>query len=50
MEWGKGVMGWQASTSQYNSHYLSGDSSSNDVGCLYSDHYTAVVFKIDDGK
>ena len=50
MEWGGGVIGWQASTSQYNSHNLSGDSNSNDVGCLYSDHYTAVVFKIDDGK
>ena len=50
MEWGGGVIGWQASTSQYNSHYLSGKSISHDVGCLYSTTYSAVVFKIDDGK
>ena len=50
MEWGGGVIGWQASTSQYNSHYLSGKSISHDVGCLYSTNYSAVVFKIDDGK
>ena len=50
MEWGGGVIGWQESLSQYNSHSLSGDSNSNDVGCLYSTTYSAVVFKIDDGK
>ena len=50
MDWGGGVIGWQASSSQYNSHYLSGDSNSNDIGCLYSNTYSAVVFKIDDGK
>ena len=47
MEWGGGVIGWQESSSQYNSHYLSGESHSNDVGCLYSNSYSAVVFKID---
>ena len=50
MEWGGGVIGWQANTSQYNSHSLSGDSNSNDVGCLYSTTYSAVVFRIDDGN
>ena len=50
MEWGGGVIGWQEGSSQYNSHYLSGDSDSNDIGCLYSYNYSAVVFKIDDGK
>ena len=50
MEWGGGVIGWQEGSSQYNSHYLSGDINSNDVGCLYSNTYSAVVFKIDDGK
>ena len=50
MEWGGGVIGWQKGSSQYNSHYLSGRSDSNDVGCLYSKTYSAVVFKIDDGK
>ena len=50
MEWGGGVIGWQEGSSQYNSHYLSGESHSNDVGCLYSSSYSAVVFKIDNGK
>ena len=50
MRWGGGVIGWQESLSQYNSHYLSGDSNSNDIGCLYSTNYSAAVFKIDDGK
>ena len=50
MKWGGGVIGWQASLSQYNSHYLSGESNSNDIGCLYSTTYSAVVFKINDGK
>ena len=49
MEWGGGVIGWQASTSEYNSHYLSGESNSSEVGCLYSDTYSAIVFKIDNG-
>ena len=50
MGWGGGVKGWQESVLQYNSHYLSGQSNSNDVGCLYSNSYSAVVFNIDDGK
>ena len=50
MEWGGGVIGWQEGLLQYNSHYLSGESNSNDVGCLYSTSYSAVVFKVDDGK
>ena len=50
MEWGGGVIGWQEGSSQYNSHYLSGQSYSSEVECLYSDSYSAVVFKIDDGK
>ena len=50
MEWGGGVIGWQASGLHYNSHYLSGDSNSNDIGCLYSTTYSAVVFKINNGK
>ena len=50
MGWGGGVIGWQDDFSQYNSHYLSGESDSNDIGCLYSNSYSAVVFKIDDGK
>ena len=49
MEWGGGVIGWQANTSEYNSHYLSGDSNSSEVGCLYSNTYSAIVFKLDNG-
>ena len=47
MEWGGGVIGWQASSSNYTSHYLSGRSNSNDIGCLYSSSYSAVVFRLE---
>ena len=50
MQWGGGLIGWQEGYSQYNTHYLSGDSNSSEVGCLYSTTYSAVVFKINDGK
>ena len=49
MEWGGGVIGWQEDLSDYNSHYLSGESDSNDVGCLYSSSFSAIVFKVNDG-
>ena len=44
MEWGGGVIGWQASTSDYESHSLSGESNSDDIGCLYSSTTSAVVY------
>ena len=47
MEWGGGEIGWQDSSSDYASHYLSGSSISNDIGCLYSSSYSAVVFRLD---
>ena len=47
MEWGGGVIGWQASFSNYMSHYLSGHLNSNDIGCLYSSSYSAVVYRLD---
>ena len=50
MEWGGGVIGWQQSSTEFNSHSLSGDSNSNDVGCLYSSSYSAVVFRIYNGE
>ena len=50
MEWGGGVIGWQQSLSEFNSHSLSGDSNSNDIGCLYSSSYSAVVFRIYNGE
>lgn len=49
MEWGGGVISWQASTSEYGSHMLSGLSNSNDVGCLNRDssNYTSIVYRLD---
>ena len=51
------MIGWQASTSQYASYYLSGDSNSNDVACTNSDYssffessYNTLVFRLDDSK
>ena len=52
MEWGGGVIGWQASTSHYASYYLSGESNSNDVACAnsYYSSYNTLVFRLDDSK
>ena len=51
MESGGGVIGWQASTSQYASYYLSGESNSNDVACANSYYsYNTLVFRLDDSK
>lgn len=47
MEWGGGTIGWQASTSEHGLHSLSGDPDSNDVGCMYSTNYSAVVFRLE---
>ena len=48
MEYGGGVIGWQASTSEYAVHYLSDmGASSTLVGCLYSSTYSAIVYKLD---
>ena len=50
MEWGGGVIGWQASSSKYASHSLSGRSDSNIVGCLYSSNFSAVLYNLDNCK
>ena len=47
MEWGGGVIGWQSSSTHYEEHYLSGDYYSNDIGCLYSNSYSAIVYRLD---
>ena len=47
MEWGGGEIGWQASYSTYKSHYLSGLSNSDDIGCLYSSSYSALVYRLE---
>ena len=36
MEWGGGVIGWQATPSDYESHHLSQNSDNDEIGCLYS--------------
>ena len=46
MEWGGGVIGWQAGLSHYASQSSSGDSDNNDIGCLYSSGNSAIVFKL----
>ena len=46
MQWGGGVIGWQASSSNYVSHSLSGKSNSNNIGCLYSNEYSAIIYRI----
>ena len=46
MEWSGGVIGWQASSSDYEAHSLSGDSDNDDIGCRYSSSYSAVVYPI----
>ena len=46
MEWGGGVIGWQASPSHYASHSRSADSQNSNIGCLYSSSYSAVVYKL----
>ena len=46
MEWGGGVIGWQAGSSNYVAHDLSGKSDSNRIGCLYSNSYSAVIYRI----
>ena len=46
MEWGGGVIGWQASGTDYAADYRSGDSNNSYIGCLYSSTYSAVVYRI----
>ena len=50
MKWGGGVIGWQASTSDYESHVLSGSIDADGVGCLYSATYSAIVYRLDVGE
>lgn len=46
MEWDRGVIGWQSNASNYKSHPLSGQADNNDIGCLYSDDYSAIVYRL----
>ena len=46
MEWGGATIGWQATSSLYQEHYLSGPNSA-DVGCEYSSSSSAIVYRLD---
>ena len=47
MEWGGGVIGWQANSSIFEEHFLSDKPNSNVIGCWYSNSYSAVVYRLD---
>ena len=44
MEWGGGGIGWRDGFSEQVSHPLSGSSNSSDIGCLYSNTYSAIAY------
>ena len=46
MEWGGGEIGWRDGSSEQVSHPLSGSSNSNDIGCLYSNTYSAIAYRL----
>ena len=46
MNWGGGVIGWQASSDDYVANSLSGQSNSNDIGCLYSSRQSAIAYRL----
>ena len=46
MDWDRGVIGWQSNASNYKSHPLSGQADNNDIGCLYSDDYSAIIYRL----
>ena len=50
MDWGGGLIGWQASTSHYDSFYLSGYDDNNEIGCMFSFTSSAIVFKVSERK
>ena len=46
MEWDGASIGWQATSSLYQRHHLSG-SYSNEVDCEYSNSSSAIVYRLD---
>ena len=46
MQWDGASIGWQATSSLYQQHPLSGYNS-DDVGCEYSSSYSAIVYRLD---
>ena len=47
VEWGGGVIGWQANSSHFEEHFLSDKPDSDVIGCWYSDTYSAIVYRLD---
>ena len=46
MEWSRGEIGWRDGSSEQVSHSLSDRYNSDDIGCLYSNTYSAVVYRL----
>ncbi|CAI8046629.1 Vitellogenin receptor [Geodia barretti] len=46
MEWGGGVIGWQARDYKYESHNFTEESHSNEIGCLGFSNYSSLVYRI----
>jgi hypothetical protein len=46
MEWDGGEIGWRDGSSQQVTHPLNGSSNSSDIGCLYSETYSAIVYRL----
>ena len=46
MNWDGGIIGWQSNASNYESHPLSGEVYNDDIDCLYSDVYSAIVYRL----
>ena len=49
MDWGGGVIGWQAiaNSSLFEEHFLSDKPNSDVIGCWYSNSYSAIVYRLD---
>ena len=46
MKYGGATIGWAASSTMYETHPLSGDLFSKNVGCEFSSSYSAIIYKI----
>ena len=46
MKYGGATIGWAVSSTMYETHPLSGDFSSKNVGCEFSSSYSAIIYKI----
>ena len=46
MMWGGGVIGWQASSSDYMASDRSGQTDNNDIACSYSRRQSAIVYRL----